>query len=394
MQSFLFHFCPGVWVYYVYNQSDKGFENVSYVICMIIAPIFTSIYWWENYVYEGRKSSIGIPKLARHMRKCRTKLTLYASVLKMILTIVTPIAIYGIKCGSNCIDTLYFKDAFASLQSDSVGHIELNSKEDFGQCDNHLPLIVAAIGVLCSGICFKVGKVACKIMTQIVDYSLPLVLVTPATLCLIILWMFDGLDLGCEIPFPKWAKDQSSSKYFDNFTKMSDVWISIIAGVVGFVSLLLITNHVWTPGKERLQRTDKWVCFTVFKLYFFYKFIYIIKIYAIWILRESTHAEFCRRFMNSRQMAFFEIKLTATFFFYKFQSRNALYLLSNIPIRHEFYVLPTLNRLQVICPAIVLRYISWPVYAPQQKKDWKSQKLRCHCKTLISDVNVVFLYAG
>ncbi|XP_060586790.1 chitin synthase chs-1-like isoform X2 [Ruditapes philippinarum] len=251
----------GFWLFHIYLEFNKGFPGTTYTACMIVAPIFTSVYWWENYVYEGKKDSYGIPRLAREMRKSRTKLTLYANFWKMILTLVLPIAIYGVKCGtdSECTNTLYFKHDVAKLNS-GIGHIDLTSKKDFGKCNNHLPLVVAAIGILCSGICFKVGKVACKIMTQIVDYSLPLVLTTPTTIG-IILWMYGGFlttdDIGCEIPFPKWAKNDGAKVYFGHFLDDPEIWIPIIAGLIGFVSLLLITNHVWTPGKERLQRTDK-----------------------------------------------------------------------------------------------------------------------------------------
>lgn len=253
-----------IWAYHVYIEFNKSYPSIQYVICLILAPIFTSIYWWENYIYEGKKQSYGIPKLARHMRKCRTKLTLYASVWKMVITLVLPTAIFGINCDNlsdSCSKTMYFKLDKATVHS-GIGHVDLVSEKKFGECSHYLPLIVAAVGVLCSGVCFKVGKIACKIMTQIVDYSIPLVLSTPAALGLI-LGMYSGFvttkDIGCDIPFPFWATDQGSSDYFGKLMDRDQlgIWLPVIAGLAGFISLLLVTNHVWTPGKERLQRTDK-----------------------------------------------------------------------------------------------------------------------------------------
>lgn len=257
-------FILGLWVFHVYQAFNDEFLSIPYVACMILAPIFTSVYWWENYIYDGTKTSTGIPKLARYMRKYRSTLTLYASVWKMIITILIPTAVYGFFCdnlSSDCVRTVYFKQDYAVLHS-GIGHIDLISTKDFGSCSHYLPLIIATIGALCGGVCFKVGKIACKIMTQIVDYSLPLVLSTPVTLGLI-LGMYAGFittkDVGCTLPFPEWAENHSSTEYFEHFIHGYQYWFPVFAGLTGFISLLLVTNHVWSPGNERLQRTDKYV---------------------------------------------------------------------------------------------------------------------------------------
>lgn len=181
----------------------------------------------------------------------------------MILTIIIPTVMYGIGCqnGEQCIDTLYYTRDTATLHS-TIGHEELISEKDFNNCSNYLPLMVAAIGVLAGGVCFKLGKIACKIMTQIVDYSLPFALSTPVAMG-VVLAMYDGFmttppdDVSCAIPFPRWSSRNVAAEYFQWFTDDSDNLLLLGAMLCGFLSFLLVTNHVWMPGKERLQRTDR-----------------------------------------------------------------------------------------------------------------------------------------
>ncbi|WAR10593.1 CHS2-like protein [Mya arenaria] len=251
----------GMWFYHVYQHFNNKW---TYKIMLIVAPLFTSIHWWENFVHEGKKGSSGLRLLARKMRKYRTKLMLYSSFWKLCLTLLLPLALYGISCkdGEMCIKTLYYKADSATLHS-SIGHIELQSSKNFGECSNYLPLVTAAIGVLAGVVAFKLGKVACKIMAQVVGYSLPLVLSTPATFA-VILAMYSGFltedSSGCYIPFPRWEDHHPNAStaalYFDSMAD-NEHWFMFGAALCGFFSLLLVTNHVWMPGKERLQRTDK-----------------------------------------------------------------------------------------------------------------------------------------
>ncbi|KAL4217427.1 Chitin synthase 2 [Mactra antiquata] len=251
-----------VWIFHVYITLKEKETEIWLGICMVIAPIFTSIYWWENFIYEGEKESTGLKYLARQTRKHRTKLTLYSSVWNLILTLLVPLALYGFACdnvSADCVNTLYFKHDKATLNS-GLGHVELTTSKNFGECNNYLPLIIASVGILCSGVCFKVGKVGCKIMTQVADYSLPLVLATPASIAIILgMYSEDFLSTfgDCTLPFPTWESEKDSKDYFSKFMDDDKSWFPVIAGVVAYISFMMVTNHVWTPGKERLQTTDR-----------------------------------------------------------------------------------------------------------------------------------------
>ncbi|XP_052234766.1 chitin synthase chs-1-like isoform X1 [Dreissena polymorpha] len=236
-------------------------ETVAYKILLIAGPILTSVYWWENFVKEGDKNSIGVAWMARQMRKYRTKLMLYGSIWKMILTILVPTAIYGISCndGNACLKALYYKAASASLHS-TIGHVELVSAKSFGNCYAYLPLVTATVGAIGGIVTFKVGKIACKIMAQVIGYSLPLVLSTPAAIGLI-LGMYGGVLTSnadpklCVLPFPQWVHNFGAGDFFQSL--IGTQWTLLVVYAVAFVSLVMVTNHVWIPGKERLQTTDK-----------------------------------------------------------------------------------------------------------------------------------------
>ena len=232
---------------------------------MIFAPLLISFTWWENYVHQGNRDSSGLPLFARSVRQRRTKLLLFTALWKLVLLIIVPLAISGIACegdGSHCIKALYGTENEAKLSSNLIT-TTYDSEKIFGQhgnCSDYLPLLVAAVSIASSIVCFKCAKVACKIMAQVVDFSLPLVLSTPAAIG-IVLGMYSGFittNDGCSLPFPQWNSSlgEDAAQYFSD---MGDPWenvLFIIAGLVGFLSYLLVSNHIWLPGKTRLQRTD------------------------------------------------------------------------------------------------------------------------------------------
>ena len=259
---YYYYYVAGLWCYHIYlSFNDEFRDNIPFLVCLILAPIFVSATWWENYVYNGKRGSSGLSLFAKNVRQMKTKLLLFTAIWKLILLIVIPIAIFGTTCeesGGECIQALFMKSP-AKLDSSLISTI-LDTDKNFDKCNNHLPLVVAAVCILSSGVCFKSAKVACKIMSQVVGFSLPLVLSTPATVG-IILGMYSGFittaNTGCSIPFPKWNINTNSASYFSDVANELENLIYIIAGLVGFLSLLLVTNHIWLPGKQRLQRTDQ-----------------------------------------------------------------------------------------------------------------------------------------
>ena len=173
----------------------------------------------------------------------------------------------GIACdqkGTVCIEALYDRTKNEARLYSSLLSFIFDTEKKFGKddkCYSFLPLLIATVSIFSSIVCFKTAKVACKIMTQVLDFSLPLVLSTPAAIG-IVLGMYSGFlttnSDGCALPFPQWNTTMTlgSAQYFGNVSNHWENLLPIIAGLVGFLSFLLVTNHIWLPGKVRLQRTD------------------------------------------------------------------------------------------------------------------------------------------
>lgn len=205
------------------------------------------------------------------MRVFRTKLQMYSNVWKMILTFAIPTALFSVSCpsGMDCLETLYFRKSNATVDT-LVGLFRLVSEKNVDGCSrDFLPFIIAFCGVLSGGLGYQLCKISCKILTQVFDFSLSLVLSTPVTIA-IILTMYSGYitssphEPSCNLPFPKWSNESATDDIFPLLIKGNVLYV-IGAALLGFLSLLIVTNHIWKPGSERLQSTDKYVNFTCFK---------------------------------------------------------------------------------------------------------------------------------
>ena len=52
---------------------------------------------------------------------------------------------------------------------------------------------------------------------------------------------------GCSLPYPRWE----GTIEFD--------WSMIVASILGYIAIVFLTNYIWSPSKERLQREDRYV---------------------------------------------------------------------------------------------------------------------------------------
>lgn len=248
------------WVQYVYHDPvQKGSPYL--IVTMVVSPIFISVVYWENYVRKGDKDSSGLPYLKRMISRGRTKIGLLTMMWKLVLTFsVMPSLLFGVNCNSTaCIDSIFysFEEGVTPIIQNPIDgdgdYIEMDG--DRVTACWYLPLLMAVVNILSDIICFKVAKAACKILAHKIGYALPVALSTPITIALLF-GSFSSTTVstiaGCTIPFPTWTGDASIVvEQFDFFK------YAIIAGVLAYTSLLLITNHVWSPGKERLAATEK-----------------------------------------------------------------------------------------------------------------------------------------
>jgi hypothetical protein len=175
--------------------------------------------------------------------------------------IVMPIAIYGISCkdGSNCIDILFYRTK-SEAELRNIFNTNMTDDRNFGNnCISYFPFMISMANILSNIICFKIGKAACKIVAQKLCFALPLVLSTPAAIG-IFLGFYTQTTIfnfgSCLTPLPVWKnKDEDPTVLFNI---IDTYWVVIAAGALGYFSLLLVSNHVWSPSKERLIATDRY----------------------------------------------------------------------------------------------------------------------------------------
>ncbi|XP_033728979.1 chitin synthase chs-2-like [Pecten maximus] len=246
------------WILYVYNDPIKPSGDLYLIIAMVVSPIFISVNYWENYVRKGDKDSSGLPYLKRMITRGRTKIGLLTMLWKLVLTYsVMPALLFGANCNSStsCIDSVFYH-----FEDNVTPHMNTPIGDDIIMQDNredcwYLPLLMAVTNILSDIICFKVAKAACKILAHKVGYALPIALSTPVTIALLF-GSYSSTTVStlasCKIPFPTWDGDASNVVDEFDFFKYA-----VIAGILAYMSLLLITNHVWSPGKERLAATEK-----------------------------------------------------------------------------------------------------------------------------------------
>ncbi|XP_052237923.1 chitin synthase chs-2-like [Dreissena polymorpha] len=239
------------WAVYVHRMEGAWQkDSPGLLILFIFAPIFVSITWWENFVPKGDKNSIGLKRIKRQLHNCKTKVYLIVYTWKIAVTIAMVTLIYSVDCadGNSCIETLYDARLNATLQSDTFGKTLIVENVVFGECSRYLPLLVAAVNIVSSFACYKCCVAANKILTQIPSFSLPIVLATPISVTIMAAeFSRDELSMtsGCYLPFPRWTDGLA----YD--------WSMIVASIMGYMTIVMVTTYIWRQTKERMQQEDR-----------------------------------------------------------------------------------------------------------------------------------------
>ncbi|KAK3611792.1 hypothetical protein CHS0354_014144 [Potamilus streckersoni] len=250
--------------YYVLEEK----KNLSYLhtVFLVLSPILVSLCWWENYLnIEGEKDSL-FGKFAHYISEIqnrRKKFNIAGNLCKILLTFIFLQLVFGINCenGIACMNTLFGNShdlsTLKGFWDSPLGRTNFISAPSFGQCDSYLPIIIAVVSIVCSGLCYKAAKIGCTILAQIACMSLPLAISSPVAIGVLIGYMdhsFQQSSLTCDLPFPFWSdKDLKMSGY----VKKSHYWMIIVAGILGYVSFLIISYHIWLPGKKYIQKSEK-----------------------------------------------------------------------------------------------------------------------------------------
>lgn len=268
--TLIFQLCSqGLWIYYVYIAI--GSTNSQSVTLMVLVPlslILISVSWWENSVnypepdsdtpcYYGKRVTI-LEKLKKNMDTHREKVGIIVNLWKIIIMIILmPCFLYVVFCKShdNCIKVFFFQHVPAELRY--VSNANVTNTRNFGKnCISYLPFMVSIVNILSNLICFKLAKAACKILAQRLCFVLPVMLSTPAVVGIILGIYSRSINITfgkCTLLFPVWT-DQDGNNFRDI---MDTYWVVIAAGVFGYVSSIIVTNHVWFPSRINRLTTDR-----------------------------------------------------------------------------------------------------------------------------------------
>lgn len=244
--------------------SSSSNKNVWY---LIIAIIFISIGWWENFIDKNSKSQF-LDKLfliKKDFEKNRYFTLLIVSTWKIIVLFGGMLLIFYITEGSPMVKNLFinFRDSFGNhtiqLKSDK------NFEEDLMIDSLNLTCIWMILAqIISSYLCYAFSKFACKICIQALGFAFPISLVVPVTISLISFIMDIRYQNKCLLtsyyqPFQYifWNGQKGVTLYDDNkFQFDSELWLYFWWGIC-FLSQIWICNYIWYKPSERLASTER-----------------------------------------------------------------------------------------------------------------------------------------
>ena len=219
-----------------------------------LSLLLMSVIHWDNYV--SRDSIMGsfsdfLLNQKRKIHCSRTKLTLLASVWKLILTTILGMMwtllfndfslgeLFGNKCES--------KDHVITLDLSQSNNLDL----EFDWVS------VWAIHAFVSWAVFEIARIACKTHVQFSSFALPLTLSPPLTFALLLtgceLWNHDPLQFKSAIPSYLFYDCYNSIGGLSHLLIDDHIWMAAI----WWISIIILTKHIWSPHIERLASTEK-----------------------------------------------------------------------------------------------------------------------------------------
>ncbi|KAH3826734.1 hypothetical protein DPMN_128644 [Dreissena polymorpha] len=191
---------------------------------------------------------------------------------KIILTLVL-MTVMTTAGNSSCLKVLYFDAEFAPDCPHLVNPHGNNVDSHSMKTD---PYWVAVVQVLSCLLCYQLSKTACKVMLQIVSFSLPLMLAAPIIGGLFIAscesWAFEPSTLLP--PYLYWTCDISGVSIGYLETLYKDYLLPV--ALLWWLSFMWVTFHIWMPrvGLNCCCCYRRIKCFVCFKAFSFFSFSY------------------------------------------------------------------------------------------------------------------------
>ena len=251
-----------------------SFSNNKNVWYLIIAIIFISIGWWENFVDKNSKSQF-LDKLfliKRDFEKNRYFTLFIISIWKITVSFGGMLLIFYIVEGSSMVKNLFmnFQDSFGNhtieLKSDKnhQGTLMIDSLNLQIDSFNLTCIWLIVTQIISSYLCYAFSKFACKICIQALGFAFPISLVVPVTISLISLIIDIRYQNICLLtsyyqPFQYifWNGQKGVTLYDDSqFEFDAEFWLYLWWGIC-FLSQIWICNYIWYKPSERLASTER-----------------------------------------------------------------------------------------------------------------------------------------
>lgn len=232
------------------------YEDVELSWTIPVSLLLISVGWWENYINKFTnmgKIGMRLREFKHKVRRMRTKIYILASLWKIIIT-MTLMTVMVTAGSKSCLSVLYFDVEYAADCPHLVNPSGNNVDSDVL---HYNPYWVALVQIIACLLCYQFSKTACKVMLQVVSFSLPLMLAAPFIGGLLIAscetWFKDGSSLMP--PYLFWTCDIDGISRGFLETLYSDYLLPI--ALLWWVSFMWVTFHIWMPRVERLVQTEK-----------------------------------------------------------------------------------------------------------------------------------------
>ncbi|GAB1605228.1 chitin synthase chs-1 [Argonauta hians] len=196
-----------------------------------IAVVLTSLTWWENFAFfdiQCCRLSIPLKRLRNRIEKTREATEILTVPLKMVLLF----------CLSLALSQQDIKQ-FLEDWKKSTGQGMYTHFQTYGIMYVHI-----VSGIIC---CYLAGM-ACKLHMQKMGFSLPLILITPVSVGINIAQCTHNI-----IPSYLFKEKWSCFKIEIPGETLTPI---LLLGLL-FISILIITNHIWVPGSERMSQIKR-----------------------------------------------------------------------------------------------------------------------------------------
>ncbi|CAF1379835.1 unnamed protein product [Adineta ricciae] len=216
-----------------------------------LALFLISLGYWESFVetrLPNKHFFKWFQRAVRLLRKTRPKVYVTASLLKIIVLIITAISFLPKSVDKNLYLHIFDQVPIGERYSRAIPFFD--DHEDLFRATRQI-YVPFVLQILSSCICYYTGRIACKVLMQCFGFSLPLTMST--LIAYIILFFTHGFTNKKDIIVV------GQFFYLDKPQALGSklLVISLIGFLVLWLSRMKITSHVWFPTSERLAMIHK-----------------------------------------------------------------------------------------------------------------------------------------